>query len=161
MIVISDTSVICNLFLIDKLGLLPLIFKEIVIPPKVYDELIELKNFDIDISPILTADFITIKSPDNQVFITKLMTQLDAGEAEAIALAIELKADILLIDEMKGRTIAEELGIEITGILGILLRAKKLNLVSEIRPILNALINEANFFIGKKLYNLILSKAGE
>ncbi|HFB99287.1 MAG TPA: DUF3368 domain-containing protein [Phaeodactylibacter sp.] len=161
MIVISDTSVICNLFLVEHLGLIPQLFKKVLIPPKVYEELLELEKFDFDITPIINADFIEIRNVTNEPLVQELLLKLDKGEAEAIALAIETNADILLIDEKKGRIIAKNLGLEITGILGILLQSKKSGLVSEIKPVLDSLINTANFFISKNLYNLILEKAGE
>ena len=161
MIVISDTSVICNLFLIDQLELIPKLFNNVIIPPKVHAELIELEKFDFDITPIINADFIEIKTPINRSVIENLLLELDEGEAEAIALALEIDADILLIDERKGRQIAKSLGLEITGILGILLQSKKAGHISEIKPILDALINDANFFIAKNLYKFILQKAEE
>ena len=77
---------------------------------------------------------------------------MDPGEAEAIVLAIELEADALLIDEKKGRKIAEEHGIIITGLLGILIIAKSENLISEVKPILDKLIFETGFRINPKLY---------
>ena len=161
MIVISDTSVICNLFLVEHLDLIPQLFNKILIPPKVYEELLELEKFNFDITSIINADFIEIREVTNESLIQDLLLKLDKGEAEAIVLAIETNADILLIDERKGRIIAKDLGLEITGILGILLQSKKSGLVSEIKPILDDLIKIANFFISKKLYNLILQKAGE
>ena len=161
MIVVSDTSVICNLFLINQLELLPAIFEEVIIPQKVFEELLELKNFDVDISPIVNADFLEAKIPKNTEFISQLLADIDEGEAHAIALALELKADLLLIDELKGRAIAKQWGLEITGLLGVLLRGKKNGIISEIKPILDKLISHANFFIDENLYQLILKKAGE
>ena len=161
MIVISDTSVICNLFLVGYLDLIPKLFGEVLIPSKVYDELLELEKFNFNITPILQADFIEIKSPTNKSAVKELLLELDEGEAEAIVLAMEVEADILLIDESKGRMIATNLGLEITGVLGILLQSKKGGHIPEIKPILDALVNDANFFIAKKLYDIIIEKAGD
>ena len=90
-----------------------------------------------------------------------MITTLDPGEAEAIVLAIELKADALLIDEKKGRKIAQEYGIVITGLLGILIDSKAENLIQEVKPILDRLIFEIGFRISPKLYQDILEKVNE
>lgn len=87
--------------------------------------------------------------------------RLDLGEANAIVLALELKATQLLIDERLGRTEAKRQGLRITGILGVLLAAKRQGLISTICPILDQLIGEANFRISKRLYDEALALAGE
>jgi len=161
MIVVSDTSVICNLFFISHLDLLSKLFENVIIPPKVLAELIELEKFGYDIEPITTASFLRVETPENKKLIAKLMVELDEGEAEAIALALELNADLILIDETKGRSIAQNVGLEITGLLGILLRAKQNGLIPKVKPVLDDLINISNFFISNKVYQLILTKADE
>ena len=76
-----------------------------------------------------------------------------------IALALELKADALLIDERLGRRQASRLGLSITGLLGVLLAAKKKSLVSAVRPVVEALVSEANFRISDQLYLEVLTAA--
>jgi uncharacterized protein len=87
--------------------------------------------------------------------------RLDPGEANAVVLAIELKATQLLIDERLGRIEAKRQGLRITGILGVLLAAKRRGLIPIIRPILDRLIDEANFRISDRLYNETLTLAEE
>ena len=86
---------------------------------------------------------------------------LDPGEANAIILALELQATQLLIDERLGRVEAKRQGLRITGILGILLVAKQQALISEVRPIMDALIQQANFWISPQLYSEVLQLARE
>lgn len=83
------------------------------------------------------------------------------GEAEAIVLAQELAADILLIDERKARKTALQLGLPVTGILGVLLEAKKAGLVPAIKPILDQTEVVVAFRLKRSLYDAALRAAGE
>lgn len=102
-----------------------------------------------------------MKEISQREYFVKLLKTLDPGEAEAIVLAIELKADALLIDEKKGRKIAQEHGIIITGLLGILVDAKEEKLLRNVKPVLDKLVFEIGFRISPGLYQDILKKIKE
>ncbi|MCT7983462.1 DUF3368 domain-containing protein [Laspinema sp. A4] len=98
----------------------------------------------------------------NPSFVIALQQEpLDPGEAEAIALARELNADRLLIDERKGRAVASRLGIKLTGVLGILIVAKRRELITEIKPLIDELIDISRFRVGDELYARVLQDVGE
>ncbi len=158
MIVVSDTSPITNLIQISRLELLRDLFEEIIIPPLVFQELSKTDNQK---EIIENAGWIKIKEVVDKKLAKQLLNKIDAGEAEAIALAIELKAEYLLIDELKGRSVAKEYGIQITGVLGTLLKAKEKGFLSEVKIEMDKLIYAANFRIHPNLYHAILELAGE
>ena len=87
--------------------------------------------------------------------------QLDPGESEAIALALEINADLLLIDECRGKTEANRLGIRITWLLGVLMEAKQRSLIPAVRPLMDNLIATSQFRVSQALYNQILAMVGE
>ncbi len=159
-IVVSDTSPIRALAHLDCLTWLNVLFDSVLLPPAV---VYELKNpprnmVDVDIS---YWEFITIQTPQCEERIIELQSKLDLGEAEAIALAEEIKADALLMDELTGRGIAIDCHLTVIGTLGILLRAKQLGLCTNIKTLLQRLQNEINFFLSPTLLKQILEQANE
>jgi len=102
-----------------------------------------------------------IGTPQDSRLLRVLLLQLHQGEAEAIALATDIKADIVLIDEQEGRQFASRTGLAVTGVLGILLRAKRDGHIATIKPAIDLLRSKAHFFVAASLEGKILSAAGE
>lgn len=159
MIIVSDTSPISNLLKIGQLDLLREIYQSIIIPTAVFRELQAAQHFDAEY--FRTCDWIEIRAIQDMRLFQSLAAELDAGEAEAIALAKELRADVLLMDEQKGRRKAVSLGLKVTGIAGVLLTAKGVGLLPEIEPVLNDLKQKAGFWLSNELRNYILKLGGE
>lgn len=91
--------------------------------------------------------------------LSRLLKQtLDQGESEVIALAIELKADLTLLDERDGRKVAKSLGLKVTGILGVLLRAEQSGKLKSLQPVIDELISKAGFRIAPELLVQILTQ---
>ena len=119
MIVISDTSAISSLFNINKLELLHQLFDKIVIPHAVYQELLALEDAEIDITLIKKANWLKVQKSTDRLLVEELSQALDIGESEAIALAYEIEADLLVIDEKRGREKAKAFGIKTVGLIGV------------------------------------------
>lgn len=157
MIVVSNTSPIMNLATVGQLNLLNWIYGKIIIPESV---LHELSIIDLE-QPIQSLSWIEKQSVIDKSLIDALSLDLDLGEAEAIALAREMEADLLLIDERRGRKVASRLGLKFIGLLGVLLEAKHKGFVMRVKPILDELIAKAGFWVSGQLYNRVLYEIGE
>ena len=90
-----------------------------------------------------------------------LLREVDRGEAEAIGLALQLNADVLLIDERKARQLAQYLELNVVGLLDVLQEAKQRHCITSVKPILDDLITRARFRLSHKLYQRTLHTAGE
>jgi uncharacterized protein len=161
MIVVSDTSCLSALIQTDHIELLPQLFGEVIVPAPVFEELMALSNFGVDVSFLSTVSWLKIIHASPSVLLNNLMETLDVGEAHAIALSVELAADLLIIDERKGRLIAESLQLVFTGLGGVLLRAKAAGLIEAVAPLLSQFENKAGFRLSPKARSIILEAAGE
>ena len=161
MIVVSNTSPIINLAAIGQLDLLRLLFGTIAIPQAVFHEVAVRGHEQAGSSEIQVYPWFERHEVQNAALVKQLEQHLDAGEAEAIAVAAELHADLLLIDERRGRRAAQQLGISVVGLLGILLLAKQRGYLNAIKPLLHDLIRVAGFWIDRELYKQVLMSAGE
>ncbi len=115
----------------------------------------------VEIQRALDEKWLKIEHLNNQHLKQSLMLELDSGEAAAIALAIELGIPRILIDEADGRAAAKTMGLQPTGVLSILLRAKDEGEIISLLDELLKLRHESGFFIAEALFQRILRKAGE
>lgn len=159
--IVSNTSPIINLACIDRLDVLPALFGEIAIPDAVFHEIAVAHPDAPGASDVRTAPWVRRRSVVNRPLVDSLRLELDPGEAEAIACAVEANAQLLLIDERRGRLVALRLGLATTGLMGVLLLARKKGLIVSIRPLLDDLRRVAGFWIGDALYAQVLREAGE
>lgn len=157
MIIVSDTSSISNLLQIGLIDILHVLYGEITITPAVRRELYHLPEHEKKIEQI---DWIVVKAPQDQGMIVQLLEEIDLGEAESIVLAIEEQAKYLIIDEYKGRLIADSYGIKIVGILGVLIQAKKKQVIMTVKPHIEQLV-EIGFRLDRKLIEKVLKGLGE
>lgn len=167
MTVVSDTSPLTNLAAIDRLNLLHQLYDEIRIPEEVFNELVAISGpgtkakFPLSKDQWEALSWPEIQNATNQHLVNSLLIELDKGEAEAITLAIELRAEFALIDERRGRKVASRLGVKTVGLLGALIEAKYRNLIPAVRPLLQDLEVRAGFWVSQELHNRVLREAGE
>lgn len=161
MIVVTDTSVVLNLCLVGQENLLSILFGSIVAPAAVVAEFERLATEDRRFQGLLFPAFIEQAEPSDPLPSLGAMKRLQAGEVASLSLAVQRKADAVLMDELAGRSAAASLGLKPIGLLGILLEAKTRDLISELAPLLDRLENEAEFWISGTLRNKILNAAGE
>ena len=154
-IVVSDTSPLRALAHLGRLDVLPALFGEVWVPPAVV-----LEAAAAGVGLPAESSF-RVQAPTNPNLVRRLGSRLDEGESEAIALAIELDADLLLVDEARGRAVAHSLGLNLRGVLGILLDAKVAGLVPAVAPLIARLKSELNFFLSARLVAEVLDLAGE
>lgn len=162
--VVSDSSPLMNLAGIDRLYLVHEQFGEVVIPPSVWDEIVLNSNTlpgAYEVRRANDAGWISIAKPDNTAVVDLLGLGLHRGEAEAIALAIELRSSLILLDDADARLAATTFGLRKTGVIGILIKAKLDGKIESLRLELNALMDRMGFFIDDGLYRQALSSVGE
>ena len=161
MIVVSDATPVISLLKINQLNLLHGLFQEVLIPQAVYDELTLNPAFEKEAIQIKECTFITKVEvgQDSSVNLFQRVTGLDRGESEAIIYTDNEGADLILMDEIKGRKVAVQMGLNVVGTLGILLEAYEQKLLSreEIFSGLDILKNSRRF-ISEALYKQLIEK---
>jgi len=148
-IIISDTSCLILFNKIGELQLLKEISGEVFITNTVKEE------FGKEL-----PTWIKIKDPDDGRYQKLVEMELDKGEASAIALSLTLENSILIIDDLKGRKVAERLKLRYSGSFGVILKAKQLGVIQSVKPILSK-IKKTNFRFSQQLFEIILEQANE
>ena len=145
---VTDSTCLIGLERIQRLDILSQVFSPVIIPPAVQTEV------------GISASWITVQAPRSIMTVAALKTQLDDGEAEAIALALELNDVFIILDDLSARRVAKQLNLKVMGTVGMLLRAKQQKVIDEIKPLLTAL-NTADFRVSEAIIQNALRLAGE
>lgn len=163
MIVISDTTPVTSLLKADRLELLRELYGTVLMPEAVYKELTENPVYIKEAEIIKKTHFLSVARVENttSVNILRAITGLDAGESEALILYGEQRADLLLMDERKGRSVAKQLNIMFMGTVGILMLAFDKNLLQaeEVNLCLDSMITNG-IRLDKKICNMVMSHVG-
>ena len=158
MIVIADSSALVALSICQALPLLEILFKKIYVPEAVYKEIsIEGKSEAEALTDYLSSRIKLVQTDKIQVMNT---ANLGSGEQEAIALYMELSADLLIIDDARAKKVAYANGLEVMGSVGVLLLAKQRGLINKIRPMLS-LLAVSDIHLGSRIIEKALQLADE
>lgn len=161
--VVSNTSPVLNLAIVGRLSLLRKQFREILIPLAVLEELRVGEDLpgSQNVREAIEGGWLRVEELKDRTLVQVLERDLDRGEAEAIALALKVKAEWVLLDEKEARGIAKDLGLKVTGILGILLRAWREGDLLSLQREMEALREKAGFRIGQALFIELVKESGE
>ena len=151
MIVVADTTAITTLVKVGKERLLQDLFGQVIVPPAVQSELLSYHA--------RLPDFIASRALAHQRLPAAL--SLGSGEAEAITLAKEITADLLLTDDRKARAVAVSLGINCTGLLGIVVKAKQTGRIRSARQLIESLETGGGLYLSDAVKDETLKLAGE
>lgn len=157
-IVIADAGPLIGLAVIGQLGLLSAMFGKVLVPPAVWAE----TTTDMTApgaTAILGATFIVIATPTSER-LRSVADSLEAGEAEAIALALDLPGSTVLLDDLAARKIAHQFHLRYTGTVGILLAARRSGSVPALRPLLDGLVRHG-LYLSQALMERALADVGE
>lgn len=154
--VVSDASALINLARIGELDLLRRLYGELLIPEAVWREVVVEGAGQPGAEEVGAASWIETRDVANENLVRALRQDLDAGEAEAIALALEVGADLLLMDERLGRETARHLDVRYVGLIGVLVAAKRSGVIDAIKSRLNRLREGAGFRVSAALYARVL-----
>lgn len=160
---VSNASPLISLSAIGKLDLLPPLYGSVTIPEAVFREVVGVGSNRPGASEVRNAlaSWCAVQPVGNTALVAQLQREISVGEAEAIALAVELQADVLLLDERRARAIASRHSVSVTGAVGVLLIAKGRGLVPAVKPLLDTLRTTTGFRLSSQLYREALLLAGE
>jgi hypothetical protein len=133
----------------------------VIIPEAVLQEISAIASRWLATTIIQIPQWVEVRPVTDRLLVNSLLLDLDRGEAEAIILAMELKADLLLLDERRGSKVASRFGIRTIGLLGVLIEAKHKGIITAARPLLDDLIVKAGFWVSRELYARVLEAAEE
>jgi len=158
LIIIADSSPLISLAIIDMLELLEYYFDEVYVPYAVYKEVsVYDKPFSEKLKQYLENKVLTV---ENIHMVSILNERIDLGEAEAITLAFEKKADLILLDDSKARKTARRNDLSVIGTLGLLLEAKKEGKIGNLKQFIQ-IFSDNDIRLSEKLIKDILIEAGE
>ena len=161
--IVCNASPIINLSKIDKLDLIKKLYQKIIIPGAVFKELI-VRGHDKEnipaIKSLIANNIIEVQEVQSNALVRALEKDLDPGESAAIALAAQINAELIILDERDARETAEMYNLKKTGFIGILMKAKQKGFIDSVKKCLDQAI-EKGFWIDEKLYQTIIKKLNE
>ncbi len=162
--VVSNASPIIHLAKMGHLHLLQEFHQQVLVPPAVWREVVE-RGQTYPETPLIERAFqegwLQQKSVSDSHMVSLLKLQLDEGESEAIVLAIQERAKVVLLDDSLARMVARQLSLQVTGVVGVLIRAKREAKIVSLKQELERLRNEGGFWLSEHLVQRALQAVGE
>jgi len=155
MLVVADSSPLIALCRIGRINLLHELFGQLILPDAVWREVIESHPEKTGAAELISASWIERRLVKDTALVSLLRQDLGAGESEAIVLARELNSNFLLMDERRGRAAAKRLGLTCTGLVGVLLEARRCGILPEPAAVALELRTMAGFWISDELMDLL------
>ncbi len=161
---VSDSSTLIHLAVLGHLQLLREFYDQVVIPPAVWKEVVEEGQGRVgarEVDEAARSGWLKVIAPTNESLLHLLKRTLDEGEAEAIALALERRPEVIFLDESAARGVADVYALPKTGVVGLLMRAKVEGKVASLRQELDRLREDAGFWFSDDLCRQALEAVGE
>ncbi|MGA3169394.1 MAG: DUF3368 domain-containing protein [Chthoniobacteraceae bacterium] len=161
---ISNASPLIQLAKIGQLSLLAQLYPRVLIPGAVHREVVAAgggRPGSEGVAQAVADGWLVPTMVSEDKALELLREQLDDGEAEAIRLALGPPAAVVLLDDMAARSIASRLGLQVTGTLGLLLRAKQMGYIAAVQPVIEQLRADGRFHVAPGVVAQVLAAAGE
>lgn len=158
--IVSDATPLIAFARIGQMELFQRIIGNVVIPEAVAREISEYSPSRAGAIDLSQERWITIRSVQSEQQVRLLLPTLDRGESEVIALALEDRARLVLMDELTGRKVAESLALNVSGTVGILMRAKQMGAITHVRPLLDEMKRQGVYF-SQRFIDVVLKQLGE
>ena len=160
LIAVADASFVIGISLCEQWDILKALVETLIIADKVWEEVVERGEGKPGEKELRQATFVKRQTVSNTSAVTMLMATLDKGEAETLVLATELSVTNVFVDDLRGRKVAQSLGLQTVGVAGFLLFAKKKRKIKAVRPLLLQL-QQKGFRLSSRLIDAVLEEAGE
>ena len=160
LIAVADASFVIGISLCEQWDILKALVETLIIADKVWEEVVERGEGKPGEKELRQATFVKRQTVSNTSAVTMLMATLDKGEAETLVLATELSVTNVFVDDLRGRKVAQSLGLQTVGVAGFLLFAKKKSKIKAVRPLLLQL-QQKGFRLSSRLIDAVLEEAGE
>lgn len=162
--VVSDSSTLIHLATIGRIALLKELFGQVMVPPAVWREVVDQgggRAGAVEVEQAHQAGWIEVTAPENASLVRLLRRDLDDGESEVLALAVEQESSLALLDESDARRTADLYGLHKTGVVGLLIRARQNGHIDSLRAELDKLVHNGGYWIKQPLCDRALEAAGE
>jgi len=159
---VANSSVLISLSVIGQLKILKERFQQgILVPSAVWNEVVTTGKGQPGAEDVACTGWITVENVEDRALVSLLKGDIDEGEAEAITLCKEKNVEVVLLDEKDARRAAHRLGLKVLGTVGLLIWARRVGIVHNLKEHLDKLRSEAKFHLSREVYDEALRAVNE